>query len=199
MLGFVFGPYIVVFDDVLTIEDRRPTLKMVLASGALVAIVVIAGWGWLTGSLIVDGLTIIFGAAALGVALFFVVKGNFREVYIFDKKMDTYTFTRQSVLRKDVLEGSASQFRAVQIEKRIRDDRDLDEMAFDQVLHTDSRSGGETYMVALLNGGMLFGQSDTQILREDPPFLNSRATESRIAAAIAKFLNIPREGVVDVL
>ena len=87
----------------------------------------------------------------------------------------------------------------MQVEKRIRDDREPVDIAGDILLKTDSRSGGEIYMVALLNGGMLFGQSDTQILREDPPFLNSRATESRIAAAIAKFLNIPREGVVDVL
>jgi hypothetical protein len=87
----------------------------------------------------------------------------------------------------------------VQVEKRVRDDRDTSDLIGDIVLKTDSRSGREIYMVALLRQGLLFGQSDTQILRQNPPLWSSRRTEGRIANAIGKFLNIPREGVVDVL
>jgi hypothetical protein len=86
-------------------------------------------------------------------------------------------------MNKDVLEGSASQFRAVQVELKTGasdDDR-------------------EYYMVALLCQGPLFGQSETQVLREDPPMLNTRATANRIASAISKFLDIPRQGVVEVI
>lgn len=199
MMNYLFGVWIVAQDDVLYIEDRRPTQKMGLSVGGIIVIGTFASWAWLKDVLIVDAYTITLTLAPVVVALFFIVRGNFREVYVFNKKTDSYTFTRQSVLRKDVLEGSASQFRAVQIEKRIRDDRDATSLVGDMLLKTDSRSGDEVYMVALLLDGLLFGQSDTQILREDPPFLNFRSTENRIANAIGKFLNIPREGVVDLL
>src|SRR5262249_24040776 len=140
------------------------------------------GWGWLTGTLKTDAITITFTLVAFAAATFFILRGHFREAYVFNKKSDTYTFTRQSILNRDVLEGSASQFRAVQIERR-----------------TDYDDDKEVLAVALLMQVMLLAQSARQILRKKPPLLNSLATEKRIAAAIAKFLNIPREGVIDVL
>lgn len=78
------------------------------------------------------------------------------------------------------MEGSLSQIRAVQVERRSDED-------------------SEIYMVALLMQGLLLGAPDTQILRENKPALNSRAAETRIAAAISKFLNINRQFVVNVL
>jgi len=186
LINYICGVWIISRDDVLVIEDRRPTLRTALSFGALFVIVVMAVWSWLTKSLKLDEISIPFIIVVIAVAAFFAVKDNFREVYVFNKKTDTYTFTRQSVLRNDVLEGSASQFRAVQVERR-RTEGNSDQ--FDT----------EKYMVALLMQGMLLGQSDTQILRENPPLLNSLAAEKRIANAIAKFLDIPRQGVVDVI
>jgi hypothetical protein len=127
-----------------------------------------------------DAIALPFIGVALVAALVFIIRGTFREVYVFDKTRDAYIFTRQSVLKKDVLEGSASQFRAVQLQLRSTEDND-------------------TYMVTLLMQGMLLGQSDTQILRESPPVFNSYDAEARIANAIAKFLAIDRAHDVSVL
>jgi hypothetical protein len=183
MVNYLFGVTIVARNEVLYIEDRRPTLKMFLSIAFLLAVTVVAGWTWLTAGLKADVFTIGTAVVAFAAALYFCAKGNYRETYVFNKKTDTFLFTRQSLLNKDRLEGSASQFRAVQVELRTGtgdDDR-------------------EYYMVALLCQGMLFGQSETQILREDPPMLNTRATANRIASAISKFLDIPRQGGVEVL
>ncbi len=184
LINYICGVWIVSRDDVLVIEDRRPTLRTALAFGLLIALIVVMAQSWLAHNLKFDAWTISLFAAIFVVAVFLAVKDNFREVYVFNKKTDTFTFTRQSVLNKDVLEGSASQFRAVQVERRVTKGGSFDKT---------------TYMVALLVGGMLFGQSDTQVLRETPPFLNFLSTEKRIANAIAKFLAIPLQSVVDVL
>lgn len=183
MISYLFGVSIIARDDVLYIEDRRPTFKMLLSVVFALAVVVIAAWTWLTSGLKLDVFTLGLPVGAFGAAGYFCTRGNYKETYVFNKKTDSFTFTRRSLLNKDELEGSASQFRAVQVELRTGtsdDDR-------------------EYYMVALLCQGLLFGQSDTQILREDPPMLNTRATANRIANAISKFLDIPRRGTIDVL
>jgi hypothetical protein len=183
MVKYLFGVRIIARDEVLYIEDRRPTFKTFIAWVFVSAIIAVAGWGWLSGSLKIDAISMTGSGVALAIALYFTVRSNFRETYVFNKKADSFVFTRQSLLRKDEIEGSASQFRAVQVELRTRhagDDR-------------------EYYMVALLCQGPLFGQSQTQILREDPPMLNTRASANCIASAISKFLGIPRQGVVEVL
>jgi len=46
-----------------------------------------------------------------------------------------------------------------------------------------------TYVVNLLQDGMLLGGSPEQTLRPEKPILNFYGTEYRTAAAIAKFLN----------
>ena len=186
MINYLVGVCIYDRNDVLVIEDRRPNRNMFLAVLGLLTIIgfVIA---YLLNILMdfsiglkFDALSWAFVLVALAAASYFVISGTFREVYIFDRQNDTYIFTRQSLRHKDVLEGSLSQFRAVQVERRTDDD-------------------SETYMVALLMQGLLLGQSDTQFLREKRPLFNSRAAESRIAAAISKFLNIERQGLVDIL
>jgi len=199
MINYLFGVTIVDKDDALYIEDRRPTQAVGLSIGALVLVWAVATWSWMSEAMVIDWYTISLTAAPVVVALYFLVKNNFREIYVFNKKTDSFSFTRQSLFRKDVLEGSASQFRAVQVLKRIADDRDFTELVSDQFTNTDSRSGRITYAAALMCGGPLFGQSETQILREKPPLLSLRRSERRIAAAISKFLNIPSEGVIDVL
>lgn len=199
MINYLFGVTIVASDESLYIEDRRPAQGLGFSMIALVVVGSIVGWGWLTRNIVFDEFTIALTAVPIAVTLFFLVKNNFREVYIFNKKTDSFSFRRQSVFRNDELEGSASQFRAVQVLKRVGDDRDFSDLVSDQFMKTDSRSGRVTYSAALMCQGPLFGQSDTQILRESPPLLSLRRTERRIAAAIAKFLNIPSEGVIDVL
>lgn len=186
LINFIFPVYIITRDDVLMIEDRRPTLSMFLSGVGFIAIlgyvgpVVVGDWVGIDLGQKPKELPFFFIGAFLIVILFFVVRGTFREVYVFDKTRDVYTFTRQSVIKKDISEGSLSQFRAVQVERRPNDE------------------GGEKYMVALLMQGLLLGASDTQILREKPPVFNSVAAETRIANSISKFLNIKRQGVVDV-
>lgn len=183
MINYLFGVSIIAGDEALYIEDRRPTFKMFVSVAFAIAVVVIAAWTWLTSGIAIDVFSVGLAVVTFGTAAYFCTRGNYRETYVFNKKTDSFIFTRQSVFNKDELEGSASQFRAVQVELRTGSGDD----------------GREYYMVALLCQGLLFGQSDTQILREDPPMLNTRATANRIANAIAKFLDIPRRGTVEVL
>ncbi len=69
-----------------------------------------------------------------------------------------------------MLEGSASQFCGVRIDKRNSDEDSV-------------------YMVTLLLGGMLFGQSEAQPLREDPPIFHSYHREAKIAEAISRVIS----------
>lgn len=180
ILNYIFPVYVIDRMEVLIIEDRRPTLLMLLSALAMLAMIVYA-ISSLPSIRIGEDIWFIVGMGAIILFLGVVVsRGTFREIYVFDKPRDTYTFTRQSVLKKDVLQGSLSQFRAVYVGERRRDDSRM-------------------YMVALLQQGMLLGASETQILRENPPVFNSRFTELRIATAISKFLNIECQGVVDVV
>jgi hypothetical protein len=110
MVNYLFGVSIVEFDGVLTIEGRRPTEKVGLSLGAVLLFVGAAAWVWLTGLLIIDAYTITLTLAPIVVALYFIVTGNFREAYVFDKKNDSYTFTRQSVLRREVWKGAQGTF-----------------------------------------------------------------------------------------
>ena len=124
------------------------------------------------------------GATALIVRALFE---PFRETYIFDKRIDTYTFVRRTLIKSETEQGSLSQFRAVQIERRR--------------VSTDNGTS-EIFSVALLkNEGLLFGSPSTAILREgdSQPIFSNFSTESRIAIAISSFLNFSSTDVVDVL
>jgi hypothetical protein len=180
IIDYLFPVRIIRIGETLSIEDRRPTSIMFIS--ALCVLVFFTG---AVMTVFFNGFTGEVGywlgpTAGWLVSLLFAINGTFREIYVFDKPGDTYRFTRQSIFKKDVLEGSLSQFRAVQLERRSSDD--------------DS-----TYMVALLMQGMLLGQPDTQILRENPPIFNNYETEERIAGAISSFLNIKQADDTDVL
>ena len=177
IIDYLFGVYIDDRGNLLVIEDRRPT------AGIFISIVGMAGIALfilISSALNLIGLGIdlwsSLGAFAGLIATFailflFSLGGTFREVYIFDKAKDTYRFTRRGILKSDVLEGSASQFCGVRIDKRNSDDDSV-------------------YMVTLLLDGMLFGQPGTQTLREDPPVFNSYHREAKIAEAISRFIGI---------
>jgi len=112
------------------------------------------------------------GVATLGcIGLSF--RGTLREVYVFDRPSGTYRFVRQWIYKREVIEGTISQFCGVGVHTHVVDD-------------------SETHSVILRQRGLLLGQSPEQPIRETTPALNSWETEARIAQAIHKFLKIPR-------
>ena len=121
-------------------------------------------------------------------ALLLIIKAlfePFRETYNFDKKIDTYTFVRRSLIKSHTEQGSLSQFRAIQIERREVD---------------NEYDTSETYHVALLkNEGLLFGSPSRAILREgnSHPIFSDLSSESRIAKAIGNFLDFSPAEVID--
>lgn len=183
--NYLFPVKIIRLDDVLIIEDRRPTAALFVSG--LVGILTLGFIIPATVELISLGflwVVLVFGG--MGIFLIgYCLTRTFREIYVFDRAKDTYTFTRQSAFKKDVIEGALSRFRAVQVQRK----------------EVSGESGTqEIYHVALLEqGGLLFGSSGTQLLREDPPIFNSFEAESRIAGAITSFLSVRRDAeVIDV-
>lgn len=173
IIDYTFPVYIIRRDDTLSIEDRRPTYNT-FVSGLCVLLFGLGAAITFLFSGLHEAAYWIGPAVGWLVSLLFAIKGTFREIYVFDKPSDTYILTRQNVFRKDVIQGSLSQIGAVRIEGSESDD-------------------DNPYNIALLMQGMLLGQSDTQILRENPPVFNNYEIESRIADAISSFLNIKQE------
>jgi hypothetical protein len=185
LINYLFPVFIYKDADVLTIEDRRPsTMQLIFAAGGIFLLLftifsaralIETGYYWLL-------------AVLIGGALLLIIKTMlepFRERYIFDKRIDTYTFVRRGLLKSQTEQGSLSQFRAVQIERRI--------------VSTDDGTA-ENYHVALLkNEGLLFGSPARAILREgnSQPIFSNLSSETRIAKAIASFLNFPSTEVID--
>ena len=182
-----FFPVLIYNDtDVLTIEDRRPsTMQLVFAAGGVGVLVftafsskiLIDNWSWVIIPILIVGALLLILKALLD---------PFRETYIFDKRIDTYTFVRRSLFKSQTEEGSLSRFRAVQIERREIDTED---------------GKSVNYHVALLkNEGLLFGSPSREILRADysHPIFSGFSSELRIAEAIEKFLNFPPTEIIDV-
>jgi hypothetical protein len=92
-------------------------------------------------------------------------------------------------IKSQTIEGSLSQIRAVQIERRV-------------VTTTTEDSGSSTrelfYVTLLLRQGLLLGASDTVHLRTDAPLGSRYASEAQIAYAIANFLKLPVPETVNV-
>jgi len=100
---------------------------------------------------------------------FLLFKGTIREVYCFDKSTDTYTFVRQFIHRKEVIEGALSQFKSVYVK-------------------TETNEDSETYYVILKQEGMFLTGVNEQTLREEVPVFNSFDKEALIANAISGYL-----------
>src|SRR6185503_9592680 len=94
MINYLFGVRIIVRDEVLYIEDRRPTFAVGASIAAVVVVIAFAAWGWWTRTIVLDWFTGVVPIAPVIVALFFLIKGNYREVYVFNKRTDSFTFTR---------------------------------------------------------------------------------------------------------
>jgi hypothetical protein len=164
----IFPLFIVRQPERLIIQDYRPTLTMFLtAVGVLILGVSFVLLFFGADIAILSGLwTIAVPFIVLGFLLF---KGTIREVYCFDKSTDTYTFVRQFIHRKEVIEGALSQFKSVYVK-------------------TETNEDSETYYVILKQEGMFLTGVNEQTLREEVPVFNSFDKEALIANAISGYL-----------
>jgi len=167
-ISVIFPLFIIRQPERLIIQDYRPTLTMFLtAVGVLILGVSFVLLFFGADIAILSGLwTIAVPFVVLGFLLF---KGTIREVYCFDKSTDTYTFVRQFIHRKEVIEGALSQFKSVYVK-------------------TETNEDSETYYVILKQEGMFLTGVNEQTLREEVPVFNSFDKEALIANAISGYL-----------
>jgi len=155
----------------LIIQDYRPTLTMFLtALGFVILAVSFIPLYFGMDIAIVSGLWTL--AVPMVVCGFLLFRGTIREVYCFDRSTDTYTFIRQFIHRKEVLEGALSQFTSASVKTVKNDDT-------------------ETYYVVLKQEGMFLTGVEEQTLREEAPIFNSFSKEFRIANEISSYLSTP--------
>lgn len=168
--GFIVPLWVVRRPESLIIVDYRPTFTMFLT---VVGVAVLAVSFVLYFLKIDDS----FGLWAIGipaaVCVIFVFRGTIREVYYFDKTNDSYSFVRQFIHRKEVIEGSLSQFTGAHVK-------------------TERTRESESYFVILKQKGMFLTGVSEQTLREEVPLFNSFEREARIANAISAFLTSKR-------
>ena len=167
-ISVIFPLFIIRQPERLIIQDYRPTLTMFLtAVGVLILGVSFVLLFFGMDIAILSGLwTIAVPFVVLGFLLF---RGTIREVYCFDKSTDTYTFVRQFIHRKEVIEGALSQFKSVYVK-------------------TETNEDSETYYVILKQEGMFLTGVNEQTLREEVPVFNSFDKEALIANAISGYL-----------
>jgi hypothetical protein len=137
--------------DVLLIEDKRPgdglLLSVVLAAASLFISALMfrpaiaSGIYW---PLVLFLLPVpIFGIRSLLLPI--------SERYVFNRGLDTYSFSRRSMLKNTTTEGSLSQIRAVQIERSV----------VTTTGDSDSSTRELFYVTLLLQHGLLLGSSET--------------------------------------
>jgi len=156
----------------LTILDYRPTFTMFLT--ALGFVLVVGSLPLLFFGFGVALVSVLWTIAAPGLACAFLLfRGTIREAYYFDKPTDSYTFVRQFIHRKEVIEGALSQFTGAYVK-------------------TETNEDSETYYVVLKQEGMFLTGVSEQTLWEEVPIFNSFDREARIANAISSFLPTKR-------
>lgn len=181
MVAFAMPVRIIARPDSLVIKDYRPTWLLLFGLMGFVF--------WAVALLLfLIGFPFSFDSVGLWAFLLlataflvFGIKGTLREVYYFDKPSGSYRFERQLLYKKDVTEGGLSQFRAVRVHLEAGQDKD----------------GHPLYKISLLQDGMTLGDSHEQPLRGTPALMNTHSTETKISAAIAKFLDIPLHDIGD--
>ena len=184
MIAYVFPVYISDRDGWLVIDDRRPDRGLVLFGSGLILLIAFAIWN-VPDMIDAEYYPLVaVTVLAVLVLLFFVLRSSFRELYVFDRSSNSYTFTRQSVLRKDKIEGDMRQFRAAQVEHTV-------------VYDDDGHRSDEYRTVLLLDQALLFGASPSQPLRFKPPIFGSYSAELRIASALAGYLGVRLDSEVD--
>lgn len=170
--------------DGLRIEDRRPDFDLVTTWAGFIAVIVLliaVGVPMIVADIYIPVVIMAVGLLYLG---YRSATRYFRVIYGFDKTRNKYTFVRQSLLNKDLIEGDIREFTAVQVEHAVV---------------SGEYGSYDIYRVGLvLEGGLNLGRHPTQYLRSTPPFLSDYEPEARIADAVADFLNIRFDGQVDV-
>ncbi len=184
MVNWLVGVRIITRPDQLIIEDRRLTWPMLLSMLGVVLFPLAFVFRYFVGEGVAIDST---GNWLLGVATLVCIalsfRGTLRELYVFDKPSDTYHFARQFLYKKEVIEGTISQFRGAGVVTTVTEDGEGNERT--------------RHSVVLRQTGLLFGASPDQPIRESKPALNFWKTEARIAQAIHKFLDIPRVDASD--
>jgi hypothetical protein len=170
ILGYIVPLRIIRREDTLAILDYRPTLLMFFA---------VAGFLFFGGGfvlyLLYFGMEDLFVISVIGllaaVCAGVLFTGTLREIYYFDRTTGSYTFIRQFVHRREVIEGDAGQFKGTYV-KTV----------------TDDESESESYFVVLQQEGMFLTGETEQTLRQNVPIFNSYDRELRIAEAIRAFI-----------
>ena len=167
-VGFITPLWIIRRPETLTIIDYRPTFFMFLTAAGFVVLAVLFVFLFFK-----IGRVDWFGLWAVGMfavaCLVLSFRGTIREVYYFDKTTDSYSFVRQFIHRKELIEGSMNQFTGAYVK-------------------TETDDESEAYYVMLKQEGMFLTGVAEQILREEVPIFNSFNNEARIANAISGFL-----------
>lgn len=167
--AFIFPLRIIQRPESLTILDYRPTfLMLATAAGLLILAVSFILLFFKMDDELSSALWVI--GIPLAVCGIFVFRGTIREAYYFDKTTDSYCFVRRFIHRREVIEGSLSQFSGASIKTETNDD-------------------SETHYVVLKQDGMFLTGVSEQTLREEVPVFNSFDREARIASAISGFLS----------
>ena len=160
--------------DQLIIEDRRPTWPMLLSILGAIFFSLVFIFSFFGYNFFIDALGIWMVGIPAVVCIGLSFLGTIREIYVFDKPSDTYHFARQFLYKKEVIEGTISQFCGVGVQTVTQDD-------------------WEKHSVVLRSEGMFLGLTPFQEIRASKPALNFWSAEDRIAHAISKFLDIPRQ------
>jgi len=171
--GFLAPLWVVKRPETLTIVDYRPTLMMFLS---------VAGFLFFGTTFVFlfikFGMVDSFGFWAIGLiaagCLIPTFRSTIRETYFFDKTRDSYAFVRQFIHRKEVIEGSMSQFTGAYVKTQRNEDTNC-------------------YYVILKQEGMFLTGVNEQTLREELPIFNSFDNEADIANAISEFLSTTRQ------
>lgn len=169
-IGFMAPVLVIDRPESLTVLDYRPNLMMLLSAAGFLVFAGLFGWSLMTLGLDVPIALWATGIPAV-ICLVLTFRGTIREVYIFDRTTDSYALIRQFLYKKDVVEGTLSQFTGAYV-KTVTDPE-----------------AGSAYYVVLKQEGMFLTGVEEQTLREQPPVLSSFSTESRIANAISNFLS----------
>lgn len=174
-LDFLVPLWIARRPESLIIMDYRPSVLGFLAAVGFVVLTVLFFlflFVWETP----DSYGLWFTGIPALVCLAVSLKGTIREAYYFDRTKDSYAFVRQFIYRREVIEGSLSQFTGAYVKTETH-------------YNTQSDSYSTAFFVVLQQEGMFLTGVTEQRLREEAPMFNTHDREARIANAISGFLS----------
>lgn len=173
--GFLIPLWIARRPESLIIMDYRPTVLGFFAGLGFVVLTVLFFlflFKWDIG----DSYGLWFTGVPALACLVLALKGTIREAYYFDRSKDSYAFVRQFVYRREVIEGSLSQFSGAYVKTETN-------------YNSESSGTSKSYFVVLQQEGMFLTGVSEQRLREEVPIFNSFEREARIANAISGYLS----------